>query len=57
MGLLGPEAGDPGLYRGQGDHLPADLGEAFDPPLDGDVALGIQGDDIAGVVPAALRWL
>ena len=40
---------------GKRDHLAADLGEPLGAALDGDEAFGIDGDDIAGIVPA-FRW-
>jgi len=39
--------------RRQADHFAGDLGEAAQPAQDGDVAVGVDRDDVAGVVPAA----
>ena len=41
----------------QAHHLAADLGEALGAAEDGDEALGVQLDDVAGVVPAVLGRL
>ena len=45
------------LDGGERDHLAADLGEALGAALDGDEALLVDGDDVAGVVPAFRRRL
>ena len=54
---VGPEAAGQGLDGGEGDHLAGDLGEALGPAEDPDVALGVDVDDVAGVVPALRRRL
>src|SRR5262249_57351871 len=43
--------------RGKRDHFAADLGESPGAALDGDEALLVDGDDIAGVMPAFRRRL
>src|SRR5690606_2872240 len=40
------------LDRGQRNHLAADLRKAFRAPANPDEAFGVDGDDVAGVVPA-----
>ena len=45
------------LDGGQRDHLAADLGEALGAAANGDEAAVIDGDDVAGVVPAVLQRL
>ncbi len=37
--------------RREGNHLAGDFGEPFGPPKNGDIALFVHGDDVAGVVP------
>src|SRR5690606_24082813 len=53
----GPDGAGHILDRGQGDHFAADLGEAFRPAENGDVALGVDVDDVAGVVPTVRQDL
>src|SRR3546814_4375199 len=57
MHLLRPQRAHQVLHRAQRDHLASDLGEALGAAEDADVAVGIDRDDVAGVVPAVLRPL
>src|SRR4029077_13877197 len=50
-----PQIGCERLDCGKRDHLTADLGEALRTPLDGDETVGVDGDDITGVVPTVRR--
>ena len=43
------------LHRREADHLATHLGKALGPAPDPEVAVGIDVDDVAGVVPAAER--
>ncbi len=52
-----PKIGRHCLDRRQRHHLAADLSEALGAPLDGDAAVIVDADDVARVVPAALRRL
>ena len=52
--MVGPKAGDEVLDRSQRHRFAGDLGETLGAPLDGDEALFVDRDDIAGVVRAAL---
>ena len=55
--MIGPDGAGHVLDRQQGDHFPSDLGEAFHSAKNGDVALVVDVDDVAGVMPAAFQRL
>ena len=50
--VVAPERGGAVLRNRERDHLAADLGEALQAALDGEVTFLVLHDDIAGVVPA-----
>ena len=57
MAVLGPDIANHFFQGGQGHHFGANFGKAFGPTENGDKALIIDIDDIAGIVPAAIGWL
>ena len=57
MLLVGPELRHEIFDGAKRHHLARDLREAFRAPLDRHEALGIELDDVAGVVPAVSRRL
>lgn len=55
--VVRPDGGRAVFNDGERDHLAADLGETLHPPTDRHVAAFVEGDDVAGVVPAAFQRL
>jgi dCTP deaminase len=49
-----PDGSGIAFHGGQRHHLAADLGKALGPAANGDEARVVDGDDIAGIVPAVL---
>ena len=55
MRVIGPQSRDQIFHASERHHFPRDLGKALGASLDGDEALLIDADNVAGIVPALRR--
>jgi hypothetical protein len=51
MGVIGPKCGNMPFDRSERDHFAGDFGETLGPADDFDIAIGVELNDVAGVVP------